>query len=1222
MKRLIAPLLLVLLLWTARAAAATLSLPAELAEIGEEAFFGDASLDRVVLPENVKRIGPRAFADSAVREITLPAGVEEIAEDAFDGSALVRVHAAADTYGYDWALRAGYIRPASEPSDFTCQEQEDGTLAITGYTGADTSVVVPQRIDGKEVRRIAQFAFSENQSITAVTLPDTVTDVENFAFLACDALKTIELPDHIESFERGYQFPSDFLYTCHWDSPTAHLLGQSGGRFVSPGWEDYALEWSDWDKYTGVRYEEQRLYLSHYTGTEANFVLPDWIDEVYSFAGNTSLETVTLHEGVSGIPSYCFEYCTALRSVEIPESVTFIGNHAFLDCSALERLVLPDNVDIHENSFAFPDKTELVCRYDSLTARSVSRDGNFTCLGDEDYVCRWQEGRLCLMQYRQHPRVFVMPDWIDELSNMLFEVLWYEADEGLEEVVLNDKITAIPFWCFRNCTSLRSITIPESVTVIGAGAFEDCTALENINIPDGVATIGAGAFRNTDIQSVRLPDHIQYLGEYYDNFAFPSATLLICGRDTQTARTAGKSFRSFAEPENLELQYRWGTLEEDEGMLYLARYTGDAVRFTVPDWVDALDSLCFADRRKLVSVVLPEHIFSFGSSCFSGCSSLESLNMPSGLKTILDEAFKDCHALLYLYLPQSVSYMSDDALDGSYFLATWVHENSYAQQWCDGKGRQYALMSPTSVGISFMPDVCRLYQTAYATVADQHGGMQPYSYRWELYRDEQLIQQTVWKSNAGGFSFKPTQEDAVYRVAVYMRDGRGTVCSASAVPNIVPYTQQELEEMAVRRELTRLLDSVPDPQSLKGIQFAESLPEYQWVINSAIDVLHLDFSILKTSANRLKFAYENALKYALSGVKTLKIAKMDALPASVKLIGNTITAGTSLYVDGLIDLCDGVLTAEGGVKTTDLERIFGSYADGSMQEGLLEHDLRDLGIREEELGTVMENMKWLKDLKTANTLISTYKKARKAINNGIELLNRMAMIDAMDSGALKAVADIYLAADSAEMNLAGQRLSALAYGTAEDRADLILSGMAAEIGIDALLDSVEFLSTAGSPTGAVVQLVYTGVDLFLGAGEYAARINEMTWSADICRQVYQAFLQARAVYRQNPSDDNYRQAFWTYILYLENAATVEECYVKVCDMQKDIPLLDTPEYVTRAAAQSADNAQALRDLIDEMKACDAFLQSGDYEQYRRTLAEIISRSAENFASGGGGGGTW
>ena len=125
MKRLIAPLLLVLLLWTARAAAATLSLPAELAEIGEEAFFGDASLDRVVLPENVKRIGPRAFADSAVREITLPAGVEEIAEDAFDGSALVRVHAAADTYGYDWALRAGYIRPASEPSDFTYREQEE-----------------------------------------------------------------------------------------------------------------------------------------------------------------------------------------------------------------------------------------------------------------------------------------------------------------------------------------------------------------------------------------------------------------------------------------------------------------------------------------------------------------------------------------------------------------------------------------------------------------------------------------------------------------------------------------------------------------------------------------------------------------------------------------------------------------------------------------------------------------------------------------------------------------------------------------------------------------------------------------------------------------------------------------------------------------------------------------------------------------------------------------
>ena len=61
-----------------------LTLPASLHEIGEEAFAGSPARE-IVLPEGVRRVGSRAFADCAnLILVYMPDDVAEIAEDAFD----------------------------------------------------------------------------------------------------------------------------------------------------------------------------------------------------------------------------------------------------------------------------------------------------------------------------------------------------------------------------------------------------------------------------------------------------------------------------------------------------------------------------------------------------------------------------------------------------------------------------------------------------------------------------------------------------------------------------------------------------------------------------------------------------------------------------------------------------------------------------------------------------------------------------------------------------------------------------------------------------------------------------------------------------------------------------------------------------------------------------------------------------------------------------------
>ena len=59
------------------ALADTLTLPADLTAVDDQAFYGDQSLGTVVLPEHLETIGSKAFAGSGVKDGE-PAGFADI----------------------------------------------------------------------------------------------------------------------------------------------------------------------------------------------------------------------------------------------------------------------------------------------------------------------------------------------------------------------------------------------------------------------------------------------------------------------------------------------------------------------------------------------------------------------------------------------------------------------------------------------------------------------------------------------------------------------------------------------------------------------------------------------------------------------------------------------------------------------------------------------------------------------------------------------------------------------------------------------------------------------------------------------------------------------------------------------------------------------------------------------------------------------------------------
>lgn len=86
----------------------TLRLPAALTELGEEAFAGTPA-QQVTLPQGVKKIGKRAFADSETLLLAvIPASVTEIAPDAFEGSD-VAVLCPRGSYAAEWCNEHGVL---------------------------------------------------------------------------------------------------------------------------------------------------------------------------------------------------------------------------------------------------------------------------------------------------------------------------------------------------------------------------------------------------------------------------------------------------------------------------------------------------------------------------------------------------------------------------------------------------------------------------------------------------------------------------------------------------------------------------------------------------------------------------------------------------------------------------------------------------------------------------------------------------------------------------------------------------------------------------------------------------------------------------------------------------------------------------------------------------------------------------------------------------------
>jgi len=201
------------------------------------------------------------------------------------------------------------------------EENGDGTVTIIGYTGQDTELVVPERIEGLQVTAFTKDVFAYNRNLILVELPAGITEIPAEAFAYCASLRMVTMGDAVTAIG------DKAFYSCNWlrevelpDSVTTigaeAFVGASLNNFRLPKSLTTIGEMAFRDCYMWVECLE----------------IPAGVTEIVygAFADCRGIEGIIIPDTVTAIGYYAFAG-TGITNLTIPASVKDISAHAFTD---------------------------------------------------------------------------------------------------------------------------------------------------------------------------------------------------------------------------------------------------------------------------------------------------------------------------------------------------------------------------------------------------------------------------------------------------------------------------------------------------------------------------------------------------------------------------------------------------------------------------------------------------------------------------------------------------------------------------------------------------------------------------------------------------------------------------------------------------------------------------------------------------------------------------
>ena len=499
------------------------------------------SITNAVIINGETSIGDSAFSDcTGLTSVTIPDSVTSIANNAFSGCGNIRNVIAPGRFIMSAIFPNAYssitnaVIDGCSTSVVCCAFSGcSGLMSVTipvsvtnidddAFSGCSglMSVTIPN-----SVTNIGWYAFYGCSSLTSVTIPDSVQSISDYAFADCMSLEEIVFPEGPRTISRGVLFECGNLSRVTLPS-TITCLGDLDLRGIEVDGSELIDGFRVWNGWV-LGYEDEtvsRLEIPEGVIGIAPYALADFWDmeEVVlpqslkyigwgAFMYDTYLDNVVIPDGVEYIDGEAFEGCTYLRDVEIGEGVEKIGEMAFANCTQLTTFTIPNGVrEIGYCAF-----------YNCWRMLSVKLPLNLETIG-------WDLFSQCssLVGVTVPSERFTMAELLGERCGNITSAAIVSGSTSicanafggcskLEVVDIPAGVMNIQYAAFKNCSKLASVSLPETVESIEAQAFSGCAALQAIVLPGSVRSIGAEVFRGcSKLSTVTLSRNLASLPDY------------------------------------------------------------------------------------------------------------------------------------------------------------------------------------------------------------------------------------------------------------------------------------------------------------------------------------------------------------------------------------------------------------------------------------------------------------------------------------------------------------------------------------------------------------------------------------------------------------------------------------------------------------------------------------------------------------------------------------
>lgn len=541
--------------------------------IEDSAFYSD-DVTSIIIPNTVKYIGNYAFENcKSLIRLSVPDSVVYVGIESFKGC---------DNLTFNKYDGVSYLGNKKNPYVILIKAENSGMTSCDIHRG--TKVIY----DG---------AFSGQNELTNLTVPDSIEYICGDAFADCDKLKFAEYDN-------------------------AYYLGSRTNPYVVA---------------FAAKNKEIQSCVIH---SRAKCIYDS------AFYECNDLVSVAIPQNITYIGNYAFADCKNLKNMTMPDNVIFIGDGAFGGCGGFTNLILPNSVAvIGERAF-----------WSSEELTSVTIPGNVISLGYEAFAycdklsdVAIKEGAIYLNE------AFEDCENLKSVNIGAGIIIGSRAFKGcvdLTDLVIssNVEIGIYGFYeAFEGCNGIKNINVPDgggkyhsvnnclietesktlvlgceksvipddgTVTAIGDLAFALSNNLSIVNVPDTITFIGSWAFENTAWYN-NQPDGAVYINDFFYKYKGDL-------------------------PEDGNVIIREGTVGiVGEAFSWNLKLKG----VTIPNSVTYIGAMAFYHCIELTEITIPEGVVSIGYGAFSQCENLTNIIIPQSVVLLEPAVFDFCSNL-------------------------------------------------------------------------------------------------------------------------------------------------------------------------------------------------------------------------------------------------------------------------------------------------------------------------------------------------------------------------------------------------------------------------------------------------------------------------------------------------------------------------------------------------------------------------------------------------